>query len=95
MLVTETQSLVVLSFEKVHRLWVPVVQGWRHRFYLAMCGLAGAVVGILSIRLTGGPIWPGILLGLATALTVLLAGWLPPVRGWIVDWQLQYVAGDA
>jgi hypothetical protein len=38
---------------------------------------------------------PGILLGLATALTALLAGWLPPVRGWIVHWQLQYVAGDS
>jgi hypothetical protein len=95
LLATETQSLVVVPFETVRRLWVPVVQGWRHWIYLAVCGLAGAGVGMLSVRLTGSPMLPGILLGLATALTVLLAGWLPPFRRWIVRWQLRYVAGDA
>jgi hypothetical protein len=94
-LVSETQSLVSVPFDKVRCVWVPVVQGRRHRIYLGICGLVGTVVGVLSVQLTDSPMLPGILLGLATALTALLAGWLPPVRGWIVHWQLQYVAGDS
>jgi hypothetical protein len=95
LLVTETQSFVVVPLERVRRLWVPAVRGWRHWIYLAVCGVAGAGVGMLSVRLTDSQLLPGILFGLATALTVLLAGWLPPFRRWIVLWQLRYVASDA
>jgi hypothetical protein len=38
---------------------------------------------------------PGILLGLAVALALWLAGRFPPLRNWIVVWQLRYPAGDA
>ena len=85
-------SLVVISFAELHRLWVAIVQTRRMRVYLAISLIIGAAVAIVSTRITQSTLLPGVLLGIASTLTLLLAAWFPPARTWLVSWQLRYDA---
>jgi hypothetical protein len=94
--VSETQTVAVVPFDAVRRLWVAETVKRRHRIFLGAAALAGATVAVLASQLAHDPIWPGSLLGAATTLAVLLAAWtLPPIRSWLVAWRLLYEAGDA
>jgi hypothetical protein len=85
-------SLVVIPFAELQRLWVAVVRMRRMRLYLATSVIIGAAVAIASTRLTQSSMLPGVLLGIASTLAVLLAAWFPPARTWLVAWQLRYDA---
>lgn len=92
MLVTGSQALVVIPFADLHRMWVAVVRMRRMRVYLATSVIIGAAVAIVSTRLARSTALPGILLGIASTLTLLLASWFPPARTWLVAWELRYDA---
>lgn len=85
-------SLVVIRFAELHRLWVAVVRKRRMRLYLATSVTVGAAVAIASTRLTQSAVLPGVLLGIASTLALLLAAWFPPARTWLVAWELRYDA---
>jgi hypothetical protein len=93
--VDNDRSAVQVPFDKVRRLWAPVVLSHRYQLYLASCALIGFGVVILSRRLADGPLLAGVLLGIAAALAALLCVWLPPVRSRIVVWKLRYARRDA
>lgn len=86
-------SLIVIPFGELHRLWVAVVRMRRMRWYLAASFAIGAAVAIVSTSLTQSAALPGVLLGIASTLAVLVAAWFPPARTWLVEWQLRYDAG--
>lgn len=95
LLIEETQSFVDVPLDTVRRLWVLSVLRSRQRIYLAFAVLTAAGVGIVSVQLAESEALPGILLGIAVWLALILWAWFPPVRGWMVHWQLRYVASDA
>jgi hypothetical protein len=88
--VVESQETVTISPDLIARLWVREVVAARRWIYLGSAILAGlAVVGI-SALLPWRPISAGALLGTAVILTVLLAGWFPPLFDWLVVWRVRY-----
>ena len=86
----ETQAYVDIPHEDVRRVWLPQVVKGRHIPYLAAAVIVAVMVGVMSVRLTGSSATPGILIGIATWLTIMLGEWLPAVRNWMVVWQLRY-----
>ena len=90
----ETQAYVDIPHDDVRRVWLPHVVKSRHIPYLASAAIVGVLVGVVSVRLTGSSATPGVLIGIATWLTIMLLEWLPAVRNWIVVWQLRYDAAD-
>ena len=92
MLVTGSQALVVIPLAELQRLWVAVVRVRRMRVYLATSVIIGATVAFVSSRMTQSEVLPGVLLGIASTLALLLATWFPPARTWLVAWQLRYDA---
>ena len=92
MLVSGSQALVVIPFAELHRVWVAVVRMRRMRLYLATSVIIGAAVAIASTRLAQSAVLPGVLLGIASTLALLLAAWFPPARTWLVAWQLRFDA---
>jgi hypothetical protein len=88
--VDESQAPLVIPIDAVQRVWAPVVVGRRYWLYLVVAGVVGLVTVVLSVQLPGRPILPGILLGVAVFLALLLVSWFPPLRNWIAVWTLRY-----
>lgn len=91
----ETQTYVEIPHDDVRRVWLPHVVPSRRLLYLTVTITLGVLAGVVPVQLTGSSALPGVLIGIATSLTVMLAAWLPPIRDWMVIWQPRYNATDA